>query len=277
MFVIGAINKSLSGRFTDGYGNYPTLEKLKYLVIKLPIKDNKIDFDFMENFIAELEAEHIVELEAQHIAELEAYLLSAGLKDYNLTEVEEKVLDSFKKGKINFEEFYITDLFTVKNSGNILSRDVIENSGTTPYLCASKENNAIKSYISYYENLMDKGDCIFIGGKTFVVTYQENDFYSNDSHNLLLYLKDNKNKSQQLFLATCISKGLSHKYSWGNSISNKKIQSDKIILPSIDNRPDYSVMATFISVIKKLVIKDVVLYSNKKLEATKSVVNKNNM
>lgn len=41
--------------------------------ISLPIKNGKIDFDFMEKFIAELEAERI--------AELEAYLLASGLKD----------------------------------------------------------------------------------------------------------------------------------------------------------------------------------------------------
>ena len=41
--------------------------------IKLPVRDGKIDFDFMERFIAELERDHI--------AELDAYLKAAGLKD----------------------------------------------------------------------------------------------------------------------------------------------------------------------------------------------------
>ena len=44
---------------------------------------------------------------------------------------------------MEFESFKVVDVFQVKNSGNILSRDIVENSGQTPYLCASSENNAV--------------------------------------------------------------------------------------------------------------------------------------
>jgi hypothetical protein len=143
-------------------------------------------------------------------------------------------------------------------------------------LCASAENNAVSSYISFDEKQLDKGNCVFIGGKTFVVTYQEKDFYSNDSHNLVLYLKDEENKSKlnQLYLATCINKSLGHKYSWGDSISNKKIQKDKVSLPVKNQKTNYAIMEKFISAIQKLVIKDVVLYADRKIEETKTAVNK---
>lgn len=141
-------------------------------------------------------------------------------------------------------------MFDVRNSGNILSRDIVEDSGTTPYLCASAENNAVSSYISYNERYLDKGNCIFIGGKTFVVTFQENDFYSNDSHNLLLSLKDEKHKTKftQLFLVICIKRSLGHKYTWGDSISNKKIQKDTILLPvTTSGKIDFAFMEHFIA------------------------------
>ena len=67
------------------YTNTVSAEKLNKITIQLPIKNNKIDFDFMDSFIAELEACHIAELEACHIAELEAYLLATGLNDYILS------------------------------------------------------------------------------------------------------------------------------------------------------------------------------------------------
>lgn len=116
-------------------------------------------------------------------------------------------------------------------------------------MCASAENNAVSSYISYDEKYLDKGNCIFIGGKTFVVTYQENDFYSNDSHNLVLYLKneEKRNKICQFFLAACINKSLGHKYSWGDSISNRKIQKDKISLPIKNGEIDFEFMESFIT------------------------------
>lgn len=250
-----------------GYENMCSWVKIKEEKIQLPIKNEEIDFDFMESFIAELEAERI--------KELETYLLASGLKDYTLTLEEEKILKDFENGLIKFEEFDVIEIFNVKNSGNILSRDIVENTGDIPYLCASSENNAVSSYISYYERYIDKGDCIFIGGKTFVVTYQEKDFFSNDSHNLILYLKDEevKNKLNQLYLVTCINKSLSYKYSWGDSVSNKKIQKDKVLLPVKNKKPDYEIMTIFITAIKKLVIKNVVIYTDKKLNATKTILN----
>ncbi|MCX6075764.1 MAG: hypothetical protein NTW78_02635 [Campylobacterales bacterium] len=45
-------------------------------------------------------------------------------------------------------------------------------------------------------------------------------------------------------------------------------------LPTQNYKPNYAIMETFISAIQKLVIKDVVLYADKKIDATKSVVNK---
>ena len=115
---------------------------------------------------------------------------------------------------------------------------------------------------------------MFIGGKTFVVTYQEHDFYSNDSHNLILHLKDaEKSKSNQLYLATCVKKGLAHKYSWGDSISNRKIQKDIISLPVQDDKPDYAIMDTLISAIQKLVIKDVVIYLTDKAQSSPMYLN----
>ena len=234
--------------------------------IELPIQKGKIDFKFMESFIAELEA--------QRIAELEAYLTLTGLKNTNLSLEEEQVLSNLEK--IEWKEFNLTDIFTVKNTRSILSRDIVENSGTIPYLCASAENNAVSSYISYDDEYMDKGNCIFIGGKTFVVTYQENDFFSNDSHNLSLYLKnvDKCKKQIYLYLVTCVYKSLNHKYSWGNSISNKKIQNDIVCLPMKDNKIDYECMEFLISAVQKLVIRDVVAYSDRKIKVTKDVIKK---
>ncbi len=262
-FFSSTIKKSIKSNYS--YENKASWNKVKMELIQLPIiNNNQIDFDFMEIFIAELEAERI--------AKLEAYLTAAGLKDYELTPEEQKAIDNYQK--LGFIELKVTDIFTVKNSGNILSRDIAENSGNTPYLCASRENNSVSSYISYDSKYLDNGNCIFIGGKTFVVTYQEYNFYSNDSHNLILYLKDEnlKDKLTQLFLATCVNKSLGHKYSWGDSISNKKIQNDRISLPAKNNKPDFSSMSILISAVQKLVIKDIALFAERKINAHKQAV-----
>ena len=77
-----------------------------------------------------------------------------------------RVLEEFEN--CNFKEFNVIDIFNVKNSGNILSRDIIENSGKTPYLCASSENNRVSSYITYNDKYLDKGDCIFLNYSSLI-------------------------------------------------------------------------------------------------------------
>ena len=240
--------------------------------INLPINaKNKIDFEFMESFIAELEAERVAELEAERVAELYAYLKVSGLDNYELSVEEQNALQEYET--LDFSEFDITEIFEIKNTSNILSTQIKENSGNTPYLCASSENNGVSSYITYDKRYLEKGNCIFIGGKTFVVSYQENDFFSNDSHNLALYLRNcDKSKLKHFYIATCLFKSLSHKYSWGNSISKTKIKNDKISLPIKDGKPNYDVMELLISAVQKLVIKDVVKYSDAKISATKQVI-----
>ena len=129
-----------------------------------------------------------------------------------------------------------------------MASDIIAGSGETPYLCASSENNAVSSYIKYDKEHLEKGNCIFIGGKTFVVTYQSKDFYSNDSHNLALYLKKGTpSKAAFLYMASCVYKSLHRKYSWGNSISKAKIQEDIITLPVSNGKIDFAFMDSFIA------------------------------
>lgn len=230
--------------------------------VLLPITPNgEIDFAYMEGYIRELEC--------TRIHELEVYLKAKDLAEYKLSEDEKQFVSNYTTG-IRYEVFKIVDIFDVRNTQSILSKDIVENSGKTPYLTAGATNNAIGSYIEYDEQFIDKGDCIFIGGKTFVVSYQEKDFYSNDSHNLALYLKDvdKKTKENQLFMVSAIHKSLGQKYTWGDSISKKKIQVDTVSLPAVDNKtPDYDYMTRFIRIQQKLAIKNVLDWKERVLKS----------
>lgn len=261
-FIVACFQCSLQ---TLSWGTGSTVSSIEDIKVGMPTNNGEIDFDFMENFVAELEA--------RRVAELEAYLLATGLKDYTLTEEEENVLEKYNT--MSFGKFAVTDVFDIKNTSNILSCDITENSGETPYLCASAENNSVSSYISYNKRYIEEGNCIFIGGKTFVVSWQKDDFFSNDSHNLALYYKGKqKDRLTQLFLAACIKKSLCHKYSWGNSISKSKIKEDYVDLPVKDCELDLQNVKTLISAIQKLVIKDVVLYADRKIAETKNILQK---
>lgn len=64
-------------------------DKFLSSTFELPMKNDEIDFQYIENYIKTLEAERI--------ETLEAYLTVTGLKDYHLTEKDEKILDTFTK------------------------------------------------------------------------------------------------------------------------------------------------------------------------------------
>ena len=58
-------------------------------------------------------------------------------------------------------------------------------------------------------------------------------------------------------------------------MSKKKIKKDSLTLPvNSQGVPDYSKMATIISAIKKLVIKDVAEYANNKIRVAQQVIAK---
>ena len=262
LFLAACINTSLRWKYS--WGNSVSRAKIQNDVLTLPVNAyGTLDYAFMDSFIAELEAERV--------AELSAYLTVSGLDNYKLSIEEEIALRNYNNQV--FDEFDITSVFNIRNTSNILAEQIVEGSGSTPYLCASSENNAVSSYINYDEKYLEQGHCIFIGGKTFVVTYQEKDFFSNDSHNLSLHLKGYEvSKLEYLYLATCVYRSLSYKYSWGNSVSRTKIKTDRIYLPVKDGKPDYQSMELLISAIQKIVIKDVVQYTDRKIAAADKIV-----
>lgn len=262
-YMIACINSGLK-IFDKNYSSYPTMNTLNNLVIFLPIRNEQPDISYMHHFISELQAERL--------QELQGYLKVTGLSNYTLTDEELHLIDRFDS--IEWMSFDITNVFNVNNTHSILSSWITPNSGGIPYVTAGESNNSISTYIDYDISQIEKGNSIMIGGKTLVITYQESDYFSNDSHNLALYAKDEqgKLKDNQFFMISSLYKSLKPRYSWGDSISKKKIQLDTFDLPVKNGLIDYEFMSKWIQIIKKLVIADVVKYADRELSAYQSVI-----
>ena len=262
-YIIACINSGLK-IFDKNYSSYPTMNTLNNLVIFLPIRNEQPDISYMHHFISELQAERL--------QELQGYLKVTGLSNYTLTDEELHLIDRFDS--IEWMSFDITNVFNVNNTHSILSSWITPNSGGIPYVTAGESNNSISTYIDYDISQIEKGNSIMIGGKTLVITYQESDYFSNDSHNLALYAKDEqgKLKDNQFFMISSLYKSLKPRYSWGDSISKKKIQLDTFDLPVKNGLIDYEFMSKWIQIIKKLVIADVVKYADRELSAYQSVI-----
>lgn len=292
---LATLLQKLTGCFS--YNNMCSWNKIKDFEISLPVTTvEQPDWDYMQ--------ERIAELEQERIAELEQYLVATGLNDYTLTDEDLKTLSLSgsrrdEAGNLpvaaglrkEMKEFRIPAVFDIKNGHNVLKTDVQLGSGKRPYVTAGESNNSVMGYVDYDESMLETGNCIFIGGKTMVVSYQEDPFFSNDSHNLLLYCKDvaGCGKLVSLYMISQLKKAL-WRYSWNDSISFKKIQKESFMLPIqtdatgrsvIDPAkmyhpdgfvPDWDYMAAYIRAIEKLVIKDVVDFKDAFISKAKEAV-----
>lgn len=274
IYLVGVLSKYMK-QFS--YQRKPGMAIYKAMEVSFPVIENSnpnheytvddIDWQYMRD--------RITELERDRITELDAYLQATGLNDYELTKDDKKILslEDNSEYEVRFGEFDITKVFTVKNTKCIMQNQIVPNSGDIPYVTAGDGNNAISTYIDCPIEWIDDGNCVFIGGKTLVITYQEKDFCSNDSHNLALYLNNEKYQNGYVYryMVGALKSALSHKYYWGDSISRKKIQNDKMLLPiKSDGTPNFDYMERYIRAMEKVVIADVVKYKDKVVETTKT-------
>ncbi|MCX0401971.1 restriction endonuclease subunit S [Clostridium perfringens] len=273
IFIVSAISKSIYGNFE--WTNKAGWEKVKDEYIQLPIKNGEIDFEFMESFVAELEAQRVAELEAQRVAELEAYLLATGLKDYELTDKEKQAVEDYENGRINLIELKVSDIFNVSSSKKRFDANKVDIlTKGYPYVVRTSNNNGIKGYLNEDINYLNKGNTISFGQDTATMFYQENPYFTGDKIKILKSKFKNFNKySAQYFIGT-MSKSFSS-FSWGaSSFSEKAINKQGIFVKVKDNEIDFEYIETLISAIQKLVIRDVVIFADRRIEATKQVIDR---
>ena len=135
LFFVISISKQMN-RFS--YQNKPGIEIYKNLKIQLPITQyNEIDFDFMESFISELEEERL--------NKLKSYLEATGLKDYELTEDEKRILKESENWK--WEEYILENLFGKSTRGKRLKGED-RFIGNLPFVTAGEANEGISAFIS---------------------------------------------------------------------------------------------------------------------------------
>ena len=254
-FIVACINK-LQILFLDYASN--ATDNLPNFKIQLPTKKGKIDFDFMESFIAELEAEHL--------AELEAYLLATGLKDYALTAEEQQVLNDFEN--VKWQTFNLEKLFGKSTRGRRLKSDD-RIAGNLPFVTAGETDEGISAFIGNNVTVFSENTTtIDMFGSAKYRNYQ----YGGDDHVAVVHT-ENLPKFASIFVTTAIHKtSYAGLFSYSRNFYARDADELNVALPIQQHQPNYEIMETLISAIQKLVIKDVVLYAESKIESTKKVV-----
>lgn len=260
--------KKIRERFN--YGNPMSSTKLRKEKIKLPFLNNQIAFSYMENYIKTLEAERI--------ETLEAYLTVTGLKEYHLTKNDEKILDRFAKlsdteSRVEYLGTYtLSDLFYLNSSKRKYNANSIEFGGEFPYVARGESNNGIRGYITEPEEFLNPAGSISFGQDTATMFYQKEAYFTGDKIKILQAKDIELDRFTGQYIITAMRKSFST-FSWGSSSFNEHVlKSVEVSLPTQNNQPDYTFMSDFIKVIEKLVIKDLVEWTDKKIQATKEVV-----
>ena len=284
LFLTGAIAKSIYGNFawTDKAG----WEKVKKEFIQLPTKDGKIDFEFMDACIRELEEERIRELEEERIRELSAYLTVSGLDNYELSSEGKEALnayDSIMFGECKFKDIFnkikIGDLFEIKptKAYKLTNEDLFEKNGLYPVVTNSSVNNGITGYTNLSPT--EKGNMITYSDTTTSdgIFYQPTDYvgYSHIQGLYPLVYKEKWEYKSLMYIVTCFRKSASGRFDYGNKFNRNIAKEMSIQLPTKDGKIDFEFMELLISAVQKLVIKDVVLYADEKIQSTKKIVKEN--
>lgn len=229
-------------------------------MVSLPIKNNGyIDFDFMESFIAELEAERV--------AELSAYLTVSRLDNYELSNDEEDALKNFQS--LKWDTYNLEKLFGKSTRGKRLKGDD-RIAGTLPFVTAGEASEGISAYISNEVEVFEKNTTTI---DMFGSAKYRNYIYGGDDHIAVVHT-ENLPKYASIFVTTAIHKSsYNGQFDYGHNFYAKDADALYISLPVNEaGNPDYDKMAIIISAIHKLVIKDVVTYSDRKIKETKAVV-----
>lgn len=264
-FIISACRLSTANKFD--YGNKFNRENMKNTIITLPITSSgEIDFDFMESFIRELEEERI--------RELAAYLKVSGFDNYELSKSESFALAHFNE--LKWKEFKVGELFEILSYKKRFDANKVRLAQTGhPYIVRTALNNGMKGYLNEDEKYLNDGNTISFGQDTATMFYQEKPYFTGDKIKILKPKNERFNKLNSMFFITEMTKAFSN-FSWGSSSFSIDVISGQIIsLPVTDaGEIDFDFMETFVSAVQKLVIKDVVLYADQKIAATKEAVKK---
>ena len=260
-FLVANIQKFVS--LYDGQQGGYKLEDIKKHKINLPTKNGKIDFDFMESFVAELEA--------QRVAELDAYLSTTGLKDYELTAAEQKALDDFENQRISWKAVTYQSAFDhIKQGRRLKKEDQLP--GSIPFVMAGTTNTGVVNYISNPVASFPKNSItIDIFGNAFYRNYA---FGAGDDTGVYWNTQADYTSKQMLFFTSSMEKSIAGKFSYGKKLRSSQSLDIKMYVPSVKGGIDLNFMDTLISAIQKLIIKDVVKFSDRKIAATKQCCKK---
>lgn len=240
----------------------------------LPSKNDEPDWDFMEEFIKEIEEKYILNVDKYNQENVDKALSITGLTMVDLDD------DLKVEPADRYEEFRVGDLFEINSSKKIYHANQItiydkQTEGAYPYIVRSENNRGIRGFIKESEDNLNDHMTLSFAQDTFVAYFQPFKYFTGNKVKILKPKYD-INENMFLYLETAINKAI-QSFSWGSGSTEDTIRDIKITLPAIDeDTPDFDYMekAIYIYIYIKKVIKSWKMDNEKEIRVLKSVTNK---
>lgn len=191
------------------YGRKWVLDSMNETRIKLPTKDDRPDFAFMEEYIRSLRSKAISTTQSvQSIhydyKEWKSFAFDRLIDNKNI----------YKSKSYNKSELETSDI----------SKD-----GFIHFVSRTEENNSIDCYAMGSDfSEIEKGNAITIGDTTSTVAYQSASFVNGD--HIIVIRADWLNKYTGLFIVSLLRKER-YRYSYGRAFLMDSIKNTKLLLP----------------------------------------------
>ena len=305
LYLTAALNKAIKDN--HDWVNKAGWNNIKEDIVELPVIESPdpdheytvddIDWQYMQDRIAELEQDRIAELEQDRIAELDAYLKATGLEDYTLTEEDKEVLSlsseavsdegdaletDRRDGKVKrTESFTYSEIFKLLSQSEKVSKLDFVSNGKTPAYSSDTNNNGCLGFVNKEPTFRITNDTpvyLIFGDHTKTMNIVHNDFCIMDNVKVLIP-KVNMSDESLLYIIIAWKKAipdLGYARHW--SVAKTAI----FELPVIDimdpnhkysvNDIDFNYMERYIRAIEKMTIADVVKYRDRELHAAKQAV-----
>ena len=261
-------------RYHFGMDNMCTWDKIKKKKINLPITSKgEVDYAFMESYIAEMNATRLMELSE--------YLSLKGLNNSMLNESEQTAIESLS-GK-RWEQYTLGDLFDKKETKKLSykAKDLpseAKGEYLLPCLTSSFNNQGLNYYVPYNgATILKNVITLPSNSDVYRAYYQSSDFTVLSDAYAIDWIYDQRKltREQYLFMVMCINKVTDRSiYSHKNKLGGwNVVKGKKIMLPVLNGQIDFDFMHDLISSIEKLIVKDVVSYTKKKIFKTDDTTN----
>jgi len=254
IFITTEINKVLNNKFS--YAKQYRIGSFNQTKIKLPIKDKtkkndvkNIDFDFMEEFMKELEN--------AKLKKVKEYLKENNLDNTTLTTAEKEALEKFENNQIEWGEFEYSVFFKLCKIKNKLTKSNLNKKGKYPVFSSESENNGIIGYTNL------KPDFLIDANNKFYIIFGDHSRNFNISKQDFCVADNVKVLSLKKIFSIEILKFIIS--SWKRSIPNKGYsrhwslaKTTKILLPIKNEKIDFDFMENFIKAVEKMIVKNLI-------------------